>query len=229
MRYRHFLAAPAALLLTLACAAQPAPTAGVRRSGDAVVFEGRIDFASAARFLQLLEEPGVARVVVTSRGGLVAPALEMAQAIHRRGLPLEIPAACLSSCANYLFPAAARKVLGRADAVGWHGNMAHVLWLQQAGQASWSPDELAQARALARREAAFYRAIGVDGYVAWFGKLPPYAVDEFYYLSPQDLARFGIGDVTVRAPAVQPDPAVRLLSVDWPSLEAQRPAVRLDD
>jgi hypothetical protein len=225
---RHFLLA-AALLLRAACAAQPAPGAGVHRGGDAIVFEGRIDFASAGRFLQLLDEPGVTRVVITSPGGLVAPALDMAQAIHRRGLALEVPSACLSSCANYLFPAARRKVLGRADAVGWHGNMTHVLWLQQTGQASWSPEELAQARLLARREADFYRELGIDGYVAWFGKLPPYGVDEFYYLAPGDLARFGIREVTVSASAAPPDPALRLLTVDWRTLEAQRPAVRLDD
>ncbi|MCG2594369.1 hypothetical protein LZ009_16445 [Ramlibacter sp. XY19] len=215
------------LLLATACAAQPA--AAVQREGDAIVFDGRIDLASAARFLQLLGAPGVTRIVITSPGGLVAPALDMAQAIHARGLAVEVPATCLSSCANYVFPAGRRKLLGRPDAVGWHGNMAHVLWLQQSGQASWSDAELAQARLLARREADFYRAIGVDGYVAWFGKLPPHAVDEFYYLAPEDLVRFGIGDVTVRAGAASGDPALRLLAVDWPVLQAQRPAVRLDD
>jgi hypothetical protein len=217
----------AALLLATACAAQPA--ASVRREGDAIVFDGRIDAGSAARFLQLLDQPGVDRVVLNSPGGLVAPALDMAQAIHARGLAVEVPATCLSSCANYVFPAGRRKLLGRPDAVGWHGNMAHVLWLQQTGQGGWSDEELAQARLLARREAAFYRELGVDGYVAWFGKLPPYAVDEFYYLSPEDLARFGIRDVTVRAGAAPADPALRLLAVDWPTLEAQRPTVRMDD
>jgi hypothetical protein len=218
-----------ALLLAAGCAAQPASGASVQRSGDAVVFEGRIDFASAARFLQLLEQPGVAKVVITSPGGLVAPALDMAQAIQARGLALEVPSACLSSCANYVFPAARSKLLGRADAVGWHGNMAHVLYLQQSGQANWADEPLAQARVLARREADFYRGIGVDGYVAWFGKLAPYTVDEFYYLSVDDLARFGIRGVTVRAEASVPDPARRRITVDWPGLEELRPVVRLEE
>ena len=208
------------LLLATGCAAQQ--PASVQRTADALVFEGRIDAISAARFLQLLAVPGVRRVVITSPGGLVDAALDMAEAIHARGLALEVPTACLSSCANYVFPAARRKLLGRPGAVGWHGNMAHVLYLQDSGQASWPPPVLAQARALARREAGFYRRIGVDGFVAWFGKLAPYAVDEFYTLAPADMARFGIADVTLAT--ATPDTDVRLLAVDWPALEALRPA-----
>ena len=210
------------VLLAAGCAAQPAPGPRVQRVADAIVFEGRIDFAAAERFLQLLAEPGVARVVITSPGGLVGPALDMADAIHARGLAVEVPRTCLSSCANYVFPAGRRKQLGRPDAVGWHGNMAHVLYLQESGQASWPADSLAQARELAQREADFYRRIGVDGFVAWFGKLPPYAVDEFYTLSPADMARFGLGDVTV-GPQPPADGGPRLLTVDWSALEALRP------
>jgi hypothetical protein len=226
---RPFLPLLYSLLWATACAAQTAPGAGVQRAGDALVFEGRIDSAAAARFLQLLEEPGVTRVVINSPGGLVSPALDMADAIHARGLVVEVPTACLSSCANYVFPAGRRKLLGRPDAVGWHGNMAHVLYLQQGGQASWAPEPMAQARELARREAAFYGRIGVDGFVAWFGKLAPYGVEDFYALSPGDMARFGIRDVTVGPATAAPDPAVRLLTVDWAALDALRPSVRLDD
>jgi hypothetical protein len=224
--YPSFLAA---LLLASGCAAQPAPGASIRRIGDALVFDGRIDFAAAARFQKLLDDPGVARLVITSPGGLVAPALDMADAIHARGLAVEVPATCLSSCANYVFPAGSRKQLGRPDAVGWHGNMAHVLYLQQTGQATWAPELLAQALELAKREADFYRRIGVDGFVAWFGKLAPYSVDDFYYLSPDDMARFGLRDVTLVATAPSGDAARKAIAVDWSGLEALRPAVRLDE
>ncbi|MDB5857347.1 MAG: hypothetical protein JWQ76_1036 [Ramlibacter sp.] len=226
--FRFLLSCLPLLLLAAGCAAQPAPGASVQRVDDALVFDGRIDAAAATRFLQLLAEPGVKRVVITSRGGLVGPALDMADAVHAGGLAVEVPTACLSSCANYVFPAGSRKLLGRPDAVGWHGNMAHVLYLQQSGQASWPPEPMAQARALARREAEFYRGIGVDGFVAWFGKLAPYGVEDFYFLSAADMARFGIGDVTVKGPSAG-DPGPRPLVVDWPGLEALRPAVRLDE
>ncbi|MGZ5846525.1 MAG: hypothetical protein ACXWJJ_03540, partial [Ramlibacter sp.] len=92
----------------------------------------------------------------------------------------------LVSCANYVLPAARRKLLGRPGAVAWHGNMAHVLHLVQTGQGTWSGPEVDDARRLARREAALYASLGVDGFVCWFAKLPPYAVDEFYTLAPAD-------------------------------------------
>lgn len=228
MTSRHFLPAIVALALAVGGTVRAQPT--VQRVDDSIVFHGRIDAASAAAFLALATDPAVTRLVITSVGGLVTPALDIADAIHARGLEVEVPQACLSSCANYIFPAGRRKVLGRPGAVGWHGNMAHVLHLQQSGQASWQEPALADARRLARREAEFFRRIGVDGFVCWFAKLPPYAVEDSYWLSVDDMERFGIRDVTVRDPE-RPRVAADLqpVSVDWARLQAERPVVRLED
>jgi hypothetical protein len=108
--------------------------------------------------------------------------------------------------------------------------MAHVLYLQQVGQANWSEAVMADARRLARREQAFFRRIGVDGFVCWFAKIPPYAVQEFFTLAPADMARFGIAQVAEREPAARLPlpPDVTLVAVDWASLEATRPVVRLE-
>ncbi|MGZ5269201.1 MAG: hypothetical protein ACXWC6_01170 [Ramlibacter sp.] len=213
-----------------ACAlhAQPRATA-VARAGDAVVFDGRIDAASVAQALELLKDPAVMRLVITSGGGQVDAAIDLAWAMHARQLDVEVPAACLSSCANYVLPAARRKLLGRPGAVAWHGNMAHVLHLVQTGQGTWSGPEVDDARRLARREAALYASLGVDGFVCWFAKLPPYAVDEFDTLAPADMERFGIRGVTVRDPAAAvANPLVQAVQVDWAALEALRPAARLE-
>jgi hypothetical protein len=197
----------------------------VRQEGDAIVFSGRIDQASVREFLRLLPDPSVRRLVIRSPGGLVAPALDMAEALFERGLDVEVDQSCLSSCANYVFPAGRNKVLPGPFAVGWHGNMAHVLYRAARGEEQWSEEQMAQARLLARRETAFYARIGVDGFVCWFGKLAPYDVDEFYSLSVADMAGFGIHDVTVRKPvAPPPSPDVRSIAVDWSALEGVRPA-----
>ncbi|MEJ6020623.1 hypothetical protein [Ramlibacter sp. PS4R-6] len=220
---------PLALALLAACGlaqAQPAPTR-VEASGDAIVFDGRIDPPSAARFVELARDPAIKRVVITSFGGLVGPALDMADAIRDRQLDVEVPKACWSSCANYVFPAGAGKRLGHARAIGWHGNMTHVLWLAQTGREKWDEPLMAQARDLARREAIFYRRVGVDGYVAWFAKIPPYDVESFYALRAADMARFGITGVTV-ADAAKDDPdAPDIVEVDWQRLAVERPAVTI--
>jgi len=96
----------------------------------------------------------VTRLVITSGGGLVDAALDLAEAVHARHLDVEVPSTCLSSCANYVFPAGRRKLLARPGAVRWHGTMAHVLYLQVSGQDHWSDVEIGQARELARREQA---------------------------------------------------------------------------
>lgn len=197
----------------------------VEASGDAITFQGRIDAAAAARFIQLAKDPAIKRVVITSHGGLVAPALDMADTIRQRGLDVDVPATCFSSCANYIFPAGKHKRLGHARAIGWHGNMMHVLWLAQAGRERWSEPLMDDARMLAQRETDFYRALGVDGYVCWFAKLAPYEVPGFYTLTPEDMGRFGIADVSVDAAAIEPDDAPDIVNVDWQRLAVDRPAV----
>ena len=206
--------------------AQPSPSAGVWRDGDAIVFSGRIDGPSVREFLRLLDDPAVTRLVIRSPGGLVAPALDMAEALHARGLDVEVAQACLSSCANYVFPAGRRKLLSGPEAVGWHGNMAHVIYRQLRGEEQWSEDMMSQARELAPREEAFFRSVGVDGFICWFGKIPPYYEDDFYALSVADMRRFGITDVTVVNPAAPLPTGVRMLTVDFATLEAGRPPQR---
>ena len=201
--------------------------AQVEARADAVLFRGRIDAASVDAFRRLLQDPRITRLVITSAGGLVAPSLDMAEAIHARGLDVEVPSACLSSCANYVFPAGRRKRLGHPLAIGWHGNMAHVLHQQQAGLASWPEPQLADARLLAQREAELYRRLEVDGFLCWFGKIAPYEAPEFYTVSVADMARFGVRDVEVLGERAPEGDLPRLLAVDWQRLEADRPRVRL--
>jgi hypothetical protein len=220
---------PAFLALALAGPCAFAQTATrVEAAGDTITFDGRIDAAAAARFVELARGPDIKRVVITSRGGLVAPALDMADVVRDRGLDVEVPTACLSSCANYVFPAGRNKRLGHPRAVGWHGNMAHVLWLDQTGKGQWNAGLMSQARDLAQREAIFFRRIGVDGYVCWFAKRAPYDMPEFYSLTVPDMARFGITNVTV-ADASRDEPgAPDLIEVDWQRLAVERPVILIE-
>ena len=201
------------LLVLLVAAGGARAQVAVARDGDSIVFRGRVDAAAAAEFLRLAEEPGITRLVISSPGGLVGPALDMAEAIHARGLAVEVAGHCLSSCANYIFPAGVRRVL-RGGTVGWHGNMAHVLYLQRTGQARWNERQIAGARELARREQDLFKRTGVDGFVSWFGKIPPYAVEDFYTLSPDDMALFGIHGVTVVGPPAALPADVTPIEVD---------------
>ncbi len=196
-------------------------------SGKTVVFQGLIYDSVANEFVRAVEQHGVNRVLITSGGGHVAPALRMAQVIYDRGMDVEVFGQCFSSCANYIFPAGKNKSITGLGLVGWHGNMQHLLYLHRTGKAPITGAWLEEVNTLAAQEAEFYKTIGVDPFVTWFGKLPPYDVRDTYFLAPQDMARFGIRDVAVRADYAQTDLApynaaglekVRFLEVQWESL-----------
>lgn len=207
------------------CATQK--IAPVTVSGQTVVFQGLIYAASVDEFVQAVEQHDAKRVLIASGGGHVAPALRMARVIHDRGMDVEVFGLCFSSCANYIFPAGKNKSITSLGIVGWHGNIQHLLHLHRTGKAPITGAFLEEVTTLTAQEAEFYKTIGVDPFVTWFGKLPPYNVRDTYFLAPNDMARFGIRDVAVRADYAQTDPApynaggvekVRFVEVQWDSL-----------
>ena len=215
-------------LLSLAftgCATQK--FAPVLVSGKTVVFQGLIYASVADEFVRAVEQHGANRVLIASGGGHVAPALHMAQVIHDRGMDVEVFGQCFSSCANYIFPAGKAKSITGLGLVGWHGNMQHLLYLHRTGKAPLVGVWLEEVTTLAAREAEFYKTIGVDSFVTWFGKLAPYNVRDMYFLAPHDMDRFGLHNVAARADYAQTDLApynasgvekVRFVEVHWESL-----------
>jgi hypothetical protein len=54
---------------------------------------------------------------------------------------------------------------------------------------------LAQVDRLVRLEQDFFRHVGVDEYLCWIGKMPPYNIPNYYFLSKADMVRFGVTQV----------------------------------
>lgn len=196
-------------------------------SGKTVVFQGLIYASVVDEFVRAVEQHDANRVIIASGGGHVAPALRMARVIYDRGMDVEVFGQCFSSCANYIFPAGKNKSITSLGLVGWHGNMQHLLHLHRTGKAPITGHWLEDVTTLAAQEKEFYQTIGVDPFVTWFGKLAPYDVRDTYFLAPQDMARFGIRNVAVRADYAQTDLApynasgvekVRFVEVQWDSL-----------
>ena len=167
-------------------------------SGETLLLQGPITQATADEFKRLTAEKPIARVLLDSTGGLVIPALAIAEVIRDRKLDVEVVGNCFSSCANYLFPAGAHKTISGLGVVGWHGNMNHLLYLHASGQKRLSDHERTDVERQAALEKAFFASIQVDEFVCWFGKIAPYKVRNLYFLDAEDMARFGIQDVTVR-------------------------------
>jgi len=88
--------------------------------GNISCFYGPISDASKRQFLALPMKDGSA-IVVESGGGDVAAALDLAEVIAQRHLSIIVNRYCLSSCANYLFPAGKTKIVLNGGVVGFHG------------------------------------------------------------------------------------------------------------
>lgn len=195
-------------------------------------YHGEISAENNARFFDDFDGRPVRRLVIRSGGGDVAAAIELAEWVHARGLDITVEDRCLSACANYVFPAARRKEIRAGAVVAWHGNYHHLeatgLWrddvalrMQRDGEdeASATRYVRAQVERLVALERAFFARIGVDQRVCWIGKMPPYSVPDYYFLSVADMARFGITGVT--APADYPATDVSGFEADivWLALD----------
>lgn len=171
-------------------------------------YSGEISADNNRAFFETVDADSVQRLVITSGGGDVEAAIALARWVFARELDVEIPAYCFSSCANYVFPAGRNKIIREDAIVAWHGNYRH---LKVTGQ--WRDDialrmkKYAEDRVTAERlvrkqvdrlvalEDAFFKDIGIDGYLCWVGKMPPYSVPDYYFLAPRDMARFGVDSI----------------------------------
>jgi len=133
---------------------------------------------------------------INSPGGDVEAGIEIATMVRDNRLDVKVHGSCMSSCANYIFPSGRSKVIVRGAIVGWHGNMAHLHYNDTIGKGSTDPIIREHNATFSKKEAEFMRTIGVDPYVSWFGKLPPFNVANFYALTVADMSTFGIKDVT---------------------------------
>jgi hypothetical protein len=200
---------PAAILL--ACLLLHAVSGAA--AGEATArYRGTISAENNAGFFARVAGRPLQRLLIDSGGGDVAAAIELADWVHARQLDITVTGVCLSSCANYVFPAARNKAIRPGAIVAWHGNYHHLahtgLWrddvvlrMQRDGEDEQTATRyvLAQVAHLVALEREFFGRIGVDERVCWIGKQPPYNVADYYFLSATDMARFGITDVQVPA------------------------------
>lgn len=171
-------------------------------------YTGAIDKAQNRTFFETVAGRSVKRLIISSRGGEVAAAIELGFWVVDQRLDVEVPDYCLSACANYVFPAGQKKVIHTGAIVAWHGNYHHLkmtgLWkddITSRMERYHEDADTARRRAraevdrLVRMEHNFFRHIGVEETLCWIGKMPPYNAPNYYFLSADDMARFGIANV----------------------------------
>jgi hypothetical protein len=184
-------------------ACEAAPGAPIRVAGTTLCFSGDIDSDSAAAAARHLPDRSLTAIVVTSDGGEVTSALRLARAIRARGLLLIVQRRCISSCANFLFPAARTKAVAPNSLVIFHGGIAPGAFGGLFGDG--------EERDLLTLTRTFFREIGVDGSITYD---PPYRRD------PRSGVRALADEWTATPAALRRHGITGIVSYWWPSSEA---------
>ena len=197
----------AVLLAALPWTANPV-SADTGLSAGVAYFSGPISAEQNQQLFEAVKGKTVKRLIITSGGGDVEAGIALASWVFDHGLDIEVSKYCLSSCANYVFPAGHHKSIGSGAIVAWHGNYSHLkqtgLWrddiaarMERHGEdaATAEVHVREQVGRLVRLERDFFARIGVNEYLCWVGKMPPYNAPDYYFLSRQDMARFGVSQV----------------------------------
>ncbi|MBE2210317.1 MAG: hypothetical protein IAE66_01825 [Xanthomonadaceae bacterium] len=210
------------LALTVAVALQGAPVlkqavaeeATVSLQGDKIHYVGELTRKGVDQVAALLEaNSDVNTLAINSGGGEIGMGIDLGLLVHQHQLDVHVTdGICMSSCANYVFPAGRRKVIEPRTVVVWHGsaiqeglfdfdkiNMAFfrdaygrdMNWIERAvfRWKAWK-----YARMVKHRQRDFYQLIGVDPEVTVYGQLRGCKCQ--WTFLPTDMATFGIDNVT---------------------------------
>ena len=150
------LVALAFLLAVNATAAQDC-SARILDGKTSLGFVGCISKQNVDAFLTRLNDRH-AEVIIQSEGGAVAAAIEMAWAIRKLGVTVRIRGYCLSSCANYILPAAHSVILDPGASFMIHGD-AEEGWSTLADKSNFNAEAQAAIAKIIEAEAEFYRLI----------------------------------------------------------------------
>lgn len=148
--------AAAGLWLTLPASVEAATCR--HQSPEVFVLTGEIDRALADCVARLMG-PATREVILTSRGGSVTAALDIAERFEGRGLIMRVRDECNSSCANYFLPLASQLIVERGAIIGLHGSIDPLL----IDNARARGDAVAAVNATqtAQRQMAFARRNGI--------------------------------------------------------------------
>lgn len=210
--FRLFLMLSLSLLITACSSSSPPPQDNLHVSENRIVLNGAITEATLASFLHLLEtHPSVKYLDVNSATGDPLAAIQLGYAVYRSRITVRVINECLGPCANYLFTAAAERIITPDAVVAWSGGA-----LNQSRVLQWRSYMLPGVRdfltrysdAYLRRESRFFDRINVDQRITTFGfnEYIGCMTDDMqgFYYTPAGLLSLGLGPTQF---AEEPAPA----------------------
>lgn len=148
---------------------------------------------------------------IRSRGGDVSPGLVLGEWVHAHKLNVKVMEFCLSSCANYIFPAGVRKLVSSNAMIGFHGGLSSNDFTiggseKAAYDAMTAEEKLAFKMKLKQgwqplldRETAFFKTIGVRQEMTTYGQQERFAktVKDGWTFNQDGFKSFGVDYIEV--------------------------------
>jgi hypothetical protein len=219
-----------ALVLFFAAGARAAEVPQVYLSEGELNYVGYLDADANQRLFALYDslenKPSV--LAIRSRGGDVMHGMALGSWVHAHKLDVKVMEFCMSSCANYVFTAAGRKIVGSAATIAFHGGLssmsftvggsdkeAYAAMTQQQKDDYMATLRKSMEPAVAK-EAAYFQSIGVRQEITTYGQQAKFKAimaandnTSGWTYSQEGFRRFGVEDIEV----VNPPWAPRLLTM----------------
>jgi hypothetical protein len=241
MRHRYLIAL-SAVLATSVQFAMAASSAQVFIDNNELNYVGSLSEEANRQAFALFDsaQKKPAILSIRSKGGPTDAGMELGRWVHAKGLTVKVMEYCFSSCANYVFTAAPRKVVSNVAVVGYHGGLSSTSFTLDSAQEAGLKSHPAAQREIARAkleqsireslapqveaERAFFSLIGVQQRITTLGQAPDAmrnASDKSvgWTYSVEDFAKLGVRDIRVVNPPWQPgfvntDAAITVLKVN---------------
>lgn len=157
-------------------------------------------------------------LAIRSRGGDVVPGMALGEWIYAHKLVVKVTAFCLSSCANYVFTAGARKIVSSNAMIGFHGGLSSADFsiggsrktayeaMSDAEKAGFMANLKREQQPQLDRETAFFKTIGVRQALTTYGQQERYKdIDaDGWTFTQEGFGLFGVNQIDVINPPWMP-------------------------
>lgn len=205
------------IITTLFISSLVAASTEVFVDGDEISYMGGLTAEANAKVFDLynksVNKPGT--LSITSLGGDIEVGMELGEWLVEKQLHVKVEDYCMSSCANYIFPAGVKKYIGNKALIAFHGGAHSESFVsnEESTLASFPEDKResvkkAMDEALrihrektGKRETEFYKKIGVSKSINTLGQSDEYSNHSAYYngwyYSLEYLKKFGVNNLLV--------------------------------
>lgn len=184
-------------------------SAQISRASDEVSFNGFLTPDNTRRLLSELRKGETSLLRITSGGGYIASALDIAEEIMLRKINVEVSSLCASSCANYIFVAGKKKHILPGAVVMWHGGADQKDFREfreckrevssfSGAKRKVTDESISASRLTAERERSLYTQLGVSSMLNRAGQEPNFIGRNVTH-SVKDMERLGLKDVTAES------------------------------